>query len=61
MTTGGAAYAPRLAGDGTSEYIDCKAEEHNARVAAEAGVNAEVLFFDARDGTMVTGSSKGTP
>ena len=54
VTTGGAAYALRLAGDGTSEYIDRKAEEHNARVAAEAGVNAEVLFFDARDGTMVT-------
>ena len=53
VTTGGAAYALRLAGDGTSEYIDRKAEEHNARVAA-GEVNAEVLFFDARDGTMVT-------
>src|SRR5215210_3947640 len=54
VTMGGAAYVLRLAGDGTSEYIDRKAEEHNARVAAEAGVNAEVLFFDATDGTMVT-------
>jgi thiamine kinase-like enzyme len=54
VTTGGAAYALRLAGDGTSEYIDRKAEEHTARVAAEAGVNAEVIFFDATDGTMVT-------
>jgi thiamine kinase-like enzyme len=54
VTTGGAAYALRLAGDGTSEYIDREAEEHNARVAAEAGVNAEVLYFDATDGTMVT-------
>ena len=54
VTTGGAAYALRLAGDGTSEYIDRKAEEHNARVAAEAGINAEVIFFDATDGTMVT-------
>ena len=54
VTTGGAAYALRLAGDGTSEYIDRKAEKHNARVAAEAGVNAEVIFFDATDGTMVT-------
>ena len=54
VTTGGAAYVLRLAGDGTSEYIDRKAEEHNARVAAEAGVNAEVIFFDATDGTMVT-------
>ena len=54
VTTGGAAYVLRLAGDGTGEYIDRKAEEHNARVAAEAGVNAEVIFFDATDGTMVT-------
>jgi thiamine kinase-like enzyme len=54
VTTGGAAYVLRLAGDGTAEYIDRKAEEHNARVAAEAGVNAEVIFFDATDGTMVT-------
>ena len=43
----------RLAGEGTGEYIDRKVEEHNARVAAEAGVNAEVLFFDASDGTML--------
>jgi thiamine kinase-like enzyme len=54
VTTGGAAYVLRLAGDGTSEYIDRKAEEHNARVAAESGINAEVFFFDATDGTMVT-------
>ncbi len=54
VTVGGAAYALRLAGDGTSEYIDRIAEEHNARVVAEAGVNAEVIYFDATDGTMVT-------
>jgi thiamine kinase-like enzyme len=54
VTVGGAAYALRLAGEGTSEYIDRIAEEHNARVAAEAGVGAEVIFFDATDGTMVT-------
>ena len=54
VTIGGAAYALRLAREGTSDYIDRRAEEHNARVAAAAGVNAEVLYFDARDGTMVT-------
>jgi thiamine kinase-like enzyme len=54
VTTGGAAYVLRLAGDGTAEYIDRKAEEHNARVAAEVGVNADVVYFDATDGTMVT-------
>jgi thiamine kinase-like enzyme len=43
----------RLAGEGTSEYIDRVVEEHNARIAADAGVNAQVLFFDTADGTML--------
>jgi thiamine kinase-like enzyme len=47
-------YALRLAGEGTSDFIDRSAEEHNARVAAAAGLSAEVLYFDAREGTMVT-------
>lgn len=59
VTTGGAAYVLRLAGRGTSEYIDRAAEEHNARAAAAAGVNAEVVYFDARDGTMVTRFVRG--
>ncbi|MDQ3238139.1 MAG: hypothetical protein M3Q54_11475, partial [Actinomycetota bacterium] len=42
VTTGGAAYVLRLAGEGTSDYIDRSAEKHNARIAAVAGVNAEV-------------------
>ena len=54
VTMGGAAYVLRLAGEGTSGYIDRAAEKHNARVAAAAGVNVEVLYFDATDGTMVT-------
>ena len=45
----------RLAGAGTSEYIDRQAEEFNARLASQAGVNAEILFFDAHDGTMLSG------
>ena len=54
VTVGGVPYALRLAGEGTAEFIDRSAEEHNARAAAAAGVSAEVLYFDARDGTMVT-------
>ena len=54
VTVGGVAYVLRLAGEGTSDYIDRSAEEYNARVAAAAGVGAEVVYFDARDGTMVT-------
>ena len=44
----------RLPGAGTSEYIDRIAEEVAARSAAAAGVNAEVVYFDATDGLMVT-------
>ena len=47
VTIGRAAYVLRLAGEGTSDYIDRAAEEYNARVAAVAGVNAEVVYFDA--------------
>ncbi len=61
VTIDGAAYALRLAGEGTSDFIDRSAEEHNARAAAAAGVSAEVLYFDARDGTMVTRFVQGVP
>jgi thiamine kinase-like enzyme len=43
----------RLAGAGISEYIDRAAEAHNARIAAAAGVNAQVLHFEITDGTML--------
>ncbi|HEX5974505.1 MAG TPA: phosphotransferase [Rubrobacteraceae bacterium] len=54
LTAHGDAYVLRVAGKGTSAYIDRSAEEHNARIATEAGLNAEVLFFDAKDGTMLS-------
>ena len=47
-------YVVRLPGAGTSEYIDRRAEAVAARVAADAGVNAEVVFYDDSDGLMVT-------
>src|SRR3989337_1803281 len=34
VTTDGGVYVLRLAGEGTSEYVDRRAEGHNARVAA---------------------------
>lgn len=43
----------RIPGEGTSAYIDRTVEKHNAEVAARAGVNAEVLYFDAGDGVML--------
>lgn len=54
VTTGGGAYVLRVAGKSTADYVDRAAEAHNARIAAAAGVNVEVLYFDAKDGTMVT-------
>ncbi len=46
-------YVLRIPGEGTEDYIDRKVEGHNARVAADAGVSAEVLFFDDSDGLML--------
>ena len=46
-------YVLRLAGEGTGEYIDRAAEELNARIASDAGVNAELIYFNAADGTML--------
>ncbi len=54
VAAGNAAYVLRIAGEGTSDYIDRKVEAHNARAAAAAGVGAEVLFADESDGLMVT-------
>ncbi len=46
-------YVLRLAGDGTNQYIDRKTEYYNASIASEAGVNAEIIYFNDDDGTMV--------
>jgi len=54
VTAGGDRYVLRIAGDGTEEYIDRQAEDRCARIAAEAGVNAEVIFFDPADGLALT-------
>ena len=43
----------RLAGEGTSDYIDRKAEYYNASIASQAGVNAEIVHFDVDNGTMM--------
>jgi thiamine kinase-like enzyme len=50
----GLAYTLRLPGKDTYEYVDRAAEEHNARIMAAAGVNAQVLYFDTTDGTMLS-------
>ena len=47
-------YALRIPGKGTEEYIDRKVEMHNARVAARAGVSAEVIHADSASGVLLT-------
>ena len=54
ITYGDDQYVLRIPGEGTSEYINRRHEAVAARIAAEAGVNAEVLFFDENDGLMLT-------
>lgn len=54
ITTGAERFVLRIPGEGTSEYINRRHEAVAARIAAEAGVNAEVLFFDETDGLMLT-------
>jgi thiamine kinase-like enzyme len=53
ITIGPDSYVLRLAGAGTAAYIDRRAEAHNAKVAAAAGVGADVLFVEAATGTML--------
>src|SRR5918911_980423 len=53
-------YVLRIAGEGTSTYIDRAAEEYNARIATAAGLNAETLFFDVDDGTMLSRFVEGS-
>lgn len=54
VETNGERFVLRIPGEGTSEYIDRSVEEHNAGVAAQAGVGAELVYFDADSGLMLT-------
>ena len=54
VVTDNGAFCLRIPGVGTTEYIDRQVEEHNARVAARAGVSPKVLHFDGETGLMVT-------
>jgi thiamine kinase-like enzyme len=47
-------YVLRIPGEGTAEYINRSHEAVAAHSAADAGVNAEVIFFEEEDGLMLT-------
>jgi thiamine kinase-like enzyme len=54
VDAGAQRYVLRIAGEGTEAYIDRKVEAHNARVAAQAGVSAEVLYVEEDSGLMLS-------
>ena len=54
IDSGGERLVLRIPGEGTEDYIDRKVEAHNARVAAEVGVSAELLFVEPALGLMLT-------
>lgn len=54
VTLNGVKCVVRVPGAGTKEYIDRRAEKHNACVAAEEGFSPEVFFYDEDDGSMVS-------
>ncbi|MDK1025688.1 MAG: choline/ethanolamine kinase family protein [Gammaproteobacteria bacterium] len=54
IDTGKDRYILRIPGKGTEEYIDRVVEIHNAKVAAGAGVSAEVIHADTKSGVMLT-------
>ncbi len=54
IETGSDRYVLRIPGKGTEAYIDREVEMHNARVAARAGVSAEVVHADPASGILLT-------
>ncbi|MCZ4280922.1 choline kinase family protein [Kiloniella laminariae] len=50
----GDSYIVRIPGEGTEGYIDREVESHNAQLAAEIKVSAEVLYSDPASGLMVS-------
>ena len=54
IDTGTDRYVLRIPGKGTEDYIDRVVEMHNTRVAARAGVSAEVIHADADSGVLLT-------
>jgi len=54
VTAGGVNYVVRIPGEGTEEYVNRKADEQAARTTSEIGVNAPVVFYDAKAGIQIT-------
>lgn len=53
VTIGGKDYALRVAGKGTAEMIDRPAEDNNAHLMADAGINPELFYYDPVTGDKI--------
>ncbi|MDW7675401.1 MAG: phosphotransferase [Bacillota bacterium] len=53
VTIDGVTYAIRVAGDGTIEYLDRKAEKNNATLMSEMNINAEIIYYDETTGNQI--------
>lgn len=53
VTIDNVAYALRIAGDGTAEYLNRPAEKHAAGIMSDLGINAGVIYYDEITGNQV--------
>lgn len=53
VTVDGVTYALRVAGDGTIEYLDRKAEYHNASIMSDLNINAKIYFYNVETGDQI--------
>lgn len=54
LTIHGNQYAVRLPGNKTENFINRKAEYHNASMATDKGINATIVYYDIEKGAQVT-------
>ena len=53
VTINDTAYAVRVAGKGTAEYINRPAEDNNASIMAKADINPELFYYDPATGDKI--------
>ena len=46
VTVDNVTYALRVAGDGTSEFLNRPAEKHNASIMSEMRINAPIIYYN---------------
>ncbi|WP_028306702.1 choline/ethanolamine kinase family protein [Desulfitibacter alkalitolerans] len=59
VTIDGKAYAIRVAGDGTTEYLNRPAEKHNASLMSDMDINAKIFYYDETTGNQICSFIEG--